>query len=106
MRRHLPAVALTLSLREVIQRELARGDAAAEDQRAIAVVRDRVITVDHCYAKGRQTFMAHAGNVEMAFALAIQILLAQIPVPALEQDREKTQLIFFADGGHVGSEDG
>jgi hypothetical protein len=50
--------------------------------------------------------MAHAGDVEMAFALAIQILLAQIPVPALEQDREKAQLIFFADSGHVGSEDG
>jgi hypothetical protein len=47
--------------------------------------------------------MAHPGNVEMAFALPIQILLAQIPVATLEQDREKTQLIFFADVGHVGS---
>jgi hypothetical protein len=44
--------------------------------------------------------------MKMAFALAIQILLAQIAVPALEEDREKTQLIFFANGGHVGSEDG
>src|SRR5207245_2888417 len=32
--------------------------------------------------------------MKVAFALAIQILLAQIGMPALEHDREKAQLIF------------
>ena len=40
--------------------------------------------------------MAHAGNVEVPFALAIQVLLAQIAVPAFEQDGEKAEFIFFA----------
>ena len=32
----------------------------------------------------------------MAFALAIEILLAQIAVPAFEQDGEKAKFVFFA----------
>jgi hypothetical protein len=36
----------------------------------------------------------------MTFALAIQILLAQIGMAALENRGEKSQLIFFAQGGH------
>jgi hypothetical protein len=42
----------------------------------------------------------------MTFALPIQVLLAQITVPALEQNRKQTQFIFFAELGHGGSEDG
>jgi hypothetical protein len=42
----------------------------------------------------------------MTFALAIEVLLAQIAVPALEEDRKQTQFIFFAELGHGGSEDG
>ncbi len=45
--------------------------------------------------------MPHAGNVKVTFALAIQILLAQIGVPALEHDLEKAQLIFFAQLRHT-----
>jgi len=37
----------------------------------------------------------------VAFALAIQILLAQIGMPALEHDREKAQLIFLAQLRHT-----
>jgi hypothetical protein len=36
----------------------------------------------------------------MPFALPIQILLAQIAMPALEQNRKQAQLIVFAKGGH------
>ncbi len=36
----------------------------------------------------------------MPFALAIQILLAQIAMPAFQQDGEETQFIFFAQNGH------
>jgi len=39
--------------------------------------------------------------VKMAFALTIQILFAQIGMPALEHDREKAQLIFFAQFRHT-----
>ena len=45
--------------------------------------------------------MPHSGNVKVAFALAIQILLAQIGMPALEHDREKAQFIFFAQLRHT-----
>jgi hypothetical protein len=39
--------------------------------------------------------------MEMAFALAIQVLLAQIGMPALEHDLEKAQLIFFGQLRHT-----
>jgi hypothetical protein len=41
--------------------------------------------------------------VKVAFALAIQILLAQVSVPALKHEREKTQLIFFIQFRHTTS---
>ena len=47
-----------------------------------------------------QTFVSHPGNVEMPFALAIQILFAQIAVAAFEQEGEEAQFIFFAQCGH------
>jgi hypothetical protein len=46
----------------------------------------------------------------MSLALTIQILLAQIAMPALQEKGEEPQLIFFAQDGHwdeelrVGSE--
>src|SRR5947208_1814963 len=39
--------------------------------------------------------------MKMAFALTIEILLAQIGVPALEHQTKKAQLNFFADRGHT-----
>ena len=100
MRRHLPPVALAFAFGEVIERELARSDPAAENEPTIAVVRRDEIAIDHGEAERGQPFMAHAGNVKVTFALAIQILLAQIAVPAFEQDREQTQFIFLAERGH------
>src|SRR2546423_694651 len=103
---HLAAVTLAFPLREIIQGQLARSDAAAEDEGAIPIIRHDIIAIDQGDAERRETFVAHSGNVEMSFALAIEILLAQIAVPALEQDREQTQFLFFAERGHVGSRDG
>src|SRR5687767_9998809 len=45
--------------------------------------------------------MAHARNVKVPFALPIQVLLAQIPMPAFQEDCEKAQPNFFAQFGHV-----
>ena len=100
MRRHLAAVALAGALREIIERQFARSDAAAEDERAIAVIAGDVIAIPQLHAEGGERFVAHPGNVKMPFALAIQILLAQIAMPALEQDGQEAQFIFFAQGGH------
>jgi hypothetical protein len=50
---------------------------------------------------GGERFMAHSRRVKMAFALPIQILLAQIGMPALEHDREKAQLICFVQLRHT-----
>ena len=106
MRRHLPPVALSFPLREIIQRQFARRDSAAEHQPAVAVVRANVIAFHHRQAERRQTFVAHAGNMKMTFALTIQILLAQIAMPAFQEKGEKAQLIFFAQRGHLGNVDG
>src|SRR5205085_12493681 len=100
MRRHLAPVTLSFALRKIIERQFARLDSAAQHQRPIAVIRHDVIAFDHRDAERSEPFMTHPGNVEMAFALAIQVLLAQIAVPALEQDRKETQFIFFAERGH------
>jgi hypothetical protein len=43
----------------------------------------------------------HAADVEVSLALAIQVLLAEIAVPALKEDGEEAQLIFFAESGHI-----
>jgi hypothetical protein len=93
-------MALAFPLREIIERQLARGDPAAQHQRAVPVIRHDLIALDHRHAKRRESFVAHSGNVKMPFALAIQILLAQIAMPALEQDREQTQFVFFIKSGH------
>jgi hypothetical protein len=37
----------------------------------------------------------------MSFALAIEILFAEIAVPALENDREESKLIVFAERWHT-----
>ena len=104
MRRHLPAVALAFALREIIERQLRRGDAAAEDERAVAIIAADVIArFDHQRNRGER-FMSHAGNVEMPFALPVQILLAQIAVPALEQDREESKFVFLAQSHRYGVE--
>ena len=40
--------------------------------------------------------MPHARDVEMAFALAIEILFPQIAMPAFEQNGKETKFFFFA----------
>ena len=100
MRRHLPSVALAFALREIIERQFARRDSAAEDQGAVAVIGTDVVALDHRDPERRQPLVAHAGHVEMPFALAIQILLAQITMPTLEENGEEAQLVFFAQSGH------
>jgi threonine synthase len=51
-------------------------------------------------AERGERLVAHAGHVEVTFALAIEILLAQIAVPALEKRRKKSQFLVFAQLGH------
>jgi hypothetical protein len=101
MRRHLPPVALTFALREIIQRQLARRDSATQDDAAVPIIRDNVIAFLHRNAERGQAFVAHPGHMKMTFPLAIEILLAQIAMPALQESGEKAQLIFFAQNGHV-----
>src|SRR5947209_1571964 len=103
MRRHLAPVALPFPLREIIERQFARRDAAPENEPAIAIIGDDIIALRHGYAECGQPFMSHSRNVEMSFALAIEILLAQIAVPALQQDREQAQFVFSIKSGHVGA---
>jgi hypothetical protein len=101
MRRHLAAVTLAFALRKIIERQLARRDPAPEHERAVAVIRHDEIALDHRDPERRQTLVPHSRNVKMPFALAIQVLLAQIGMPALEYDCEKAQLIFFAQLRHT-----
>src|ERR1051326_4468738 len=93
MRRHLAAVTFAFSLGEIVDRKLPRADAATEHERTIAIVGDNVIVLLHLNRDGRECFVPHAGDMEVTLALTIQILLAQIPVPALEQDRQKPQFV-------------
>src|SRR5213592_332437 len=92
MRWHLTTVAFSFRLREIIDRQLPRTHPATEDQSTIAIVRDDVIVLLHLNRNGSQPFVPHAGDMKMAFALAIEILLAQIAVPALEQGGQESQL--------------
>ena len=101
VRRHHSPAAAGVSFREVFQTQLACGHAPAQHQAAIAIVRDNVIVRLHLDGNGRERFVAHARDMEMALALAIQVLLAQIRVPALEHDRKKTQFILLAQFRHT-----
>src|SRR6478735_4317425 len=94
MRRHLPTVTFTLRLCEIIDRQLPRTHPATEDQSTIAIVRDDVIVALHLDRNRGQPFVPHAGDMKMTFALAVEMLLAQIAMPALEQDRQKSQFFF------------
>ena len=96
VRGHLPAVALPFALREIIERQLARSHAAAEDEGAVAIISADVITRLGRKRNRRQRFVPHARDVEMAFALAIEILFPQIAMPAFEQNGEETKFFFFA----------
>ncbi len=96
VRWHLPAVALPFALGEIIERQLARSHAPAEDQGAIAIITADVITRLGRERNRRERFVPHAGNVEMALALAIEILFPQIAMPAFEQNGEETKFFFFA----------
>lgn len=97
---------LTSALRKIVEREFARLDAATEHERAIPIITADVIPIAQLNPKRGERLVPHPGNVKVTFALAIKILLAQIAVPALEDDREQTQFILFAERGHVGSGNG
>ncbi len=97
MRRHLPAVALSFALREIIERQVARGHAAPEHECAIAVVAADVIVLLGRKRNRGERFVAHAGDMEMAFALAVEILLAQIAVPAFEEQSEEAEFVLFRE---------
>ena len=96
VRRHLPAVALPFALREIIERQLARSHAAAEHERAIAIISADVVARLGRKRNRRERFVSHARDMEMTFALAIEILFPQIAVPAFEQNGEETKFVFFA----------
>ena len=98
MRRHLPAVALTFALREIIQRQLRGGDPASEHERAVAIITADIIARVAREGERGERFVAHPGNVKVPLALAIEILFAQIAVAALEQDGEKAKFVFVAQG--------
>src|SRR4051794_30724502 len=101
MRRHLAAVALASALREIVYRELARCDPAPEHERAIAIIPRDVIPVAQLHAERGERLVAHAADVEMSLALAIQILLTEIAMPTLENNREEAKLILFAERWHT-----
>ena len=86
MRWHLPPVAFTFCLGEIIDGQLPRADATTEHQCAIAIEGDNVIILLHLNGNGGERFVPHSRNVKVPFALAIEILLAQITMPALEQN--------------------
>src|SRR4051794_12815292 len=100
MRRHLPAVALAVLLREIIDRQLGRRDPAAEHQPAVTIISGDVVTIAQLDAEGRQRFVTHPTDVEMAFALTIEALLAKIAVPALQQDSQESELLFLRQIDH------
>ena len=86
MRRHLPSVAFAFGLREIIDGQLPRADSTTEYQCAIAVEGNNVIILLHLNGNGSERFVAHPRNVKVTFALAIEILLAQVTMPALKQN--------------------
>ena len=98
---HLPAATSGIALGKIFQSKFARGHASPENKAAIAIIRNDVIVWLHLDGNGGECFVPHAGNVEVAFALAIQILLAQIRMPAFQHRGEEPQLFFFAQRWHT-----
>ena len=84
MRRHLPPPAAGVEFGKVFQAKLMCRHTAAEDETAITIIRNNIIVRFHLDRNRSQRFMAHSRDVKMSFALAIQILLAQIGVAALQ----------------------
>ena len=97
-------MALPFALGEIIERQLARSHAPAEDESAVAIITADVITRLGRKRNRPERLVPHARNVEMALALTIQILLAQIGVPALQHNCQQSELVFFAKSGHRGNE--
>src|ERR1043166_364281 len=94
MRRHLSPVALALSFREIIERQLARCDTAPKNQSTVAIITGDIIAVVQLNAQPSQRLVSHPADVKMSFALAVKVLLAQIAVPTFQQDCQETQFIF------------
>ena len=61
----------------------------AEGLHHTAVIRNDVVALDHGEAERGQAFVSHPGNMEMTLPLSVQILFAQIAVPALQQDGQQ-----------------
>jgi hypothetical protein len=84
VRWHLPTAAAGVAFSEILETKLARGHSASENKTAIAIIRNNVIIRFHEKRNRRERLVAHTGDVEVSFPLTIQILLAQICVPALQ----------------------
>ena len=98
VRRHLPAVTLTIRASRSNRAPAPRGDPAPEHERAVAIITADIIARVAREGERGERFVAHAGNVKVPLALAIEILFAQIAVTALEQDGEKAKFVFVAQG--------
>jgi len=103
MGRHLAAVTLPFAFREIIQGQLAGCDPATENESPVPIIGNDLIAFDHRDADRGQPLMSHPGNVKMTLALAIQVLLAEIAMATLQQDRKQTQFVFFRKSGHDGA---
>jgi hypothetical protein len=101
MRRHHATAAAGIALGEIFERQLLRRHAAAKNQTAIAIIRHNVIVALHLHRNRGERFVSHPGHMKVPLALTIQVLLAQIGVPALQNRFEETNLIFFAERGHT-----
>ena len=103
VRRHLPAAASGIALGKIFQGKLLRGHASSKNKAAVAIIRHDVIVWLHLDGNGGERFVSHPGDMEVAFALTIQILLAQIRMPAFQHGGEKPQFFFFAQRWHTRS---
>jgi len=67
-----------------------------ENKRAVAIITADIIVRLGLKRNRSQRFMSHPRDMKMSLALTIEILLAQITVPALEQNREEAKFVFLA----------
>ena len=92
MGRHLPAVRRRIALRHVVEGELLGGHAAAEDEAAVAVVGREIIVGLKLARDCGESLVAAARHVEVPLALAVEVLLAQVAMAALEDGEQQLTL--------------
>ena len=99
MRRHLSAARRGLALGHVVERELERGDAAPQDEAAVAVIGAGVVVGLHLHADGGHRLVPLAGHVKVPLALAVEVLLAQVAVAAFEEGEKEPSLELGGEAG-------